>query len=91
MVCYLKDCHAHVGTWAVRTVWCAQGRNINGQVRSYFANTCLCAAVLAVLLIIGRVEQNPGSGVKGESFMQVMYSGCDRSLKSGTQCDTCGR
>ena len=41
--------------------------------------------------IPGGVEQNPGPGVEGESFMQVMCSGCDRSLKSGTQCDTCGR
>ena len=48
-------------------------------------------AVLAVLLVTGGVEQNPGPGVEGESFMQVMCSGCDRSLKSGTQCDTCGR
>jgi hypothetical protein len=22
--------------------------------------------------------------------MQVLCSGCDRNLKSGTQCDTCG-
>jgi len=41
--------------------------------------------------IPGGVEQNPGPGVEGESFMQVMCSECDRSLKSGTQCDTCGR
>ena len=44
--------------------------------------------VLAVLLVICGVEQNPGPGVEGESFMHVMCSGCERSLKSGTQCDT---
>jgi methionyl-tRNA synthetase len=33
----------------------------------------------------------PGPRVVGESFLQVMCSGCDRSLKSGTRCDTCGR
>ena len=43
-----------------------------------------------VLLVTGGVEQNPGSGVEGDSFMQVMCSGCERSLKSGTQCDMCG-
>jgi hypothetical protein len=36
------------------------------------------------------VEQNPGPGVEGESFMQVNCSVCNRILKLGTQCDTCG-
>jgi hypothetical protein len=45
---------------------------------------------LVVLLVIGGVEQNPGPGVEDESFMQVMCSGCNRSPKLGTQCDTCG-
>jgi hypothetical protein len=76
MGCYLEDYRACVGTWPARAVWRAQGRNINGQLRSYLANTCLCAAVLAILLVIGGVEQNPGPGVEGESFMQVMCSIC---------------
>jgi len=47
--------------------------------------------VLVVLLVTGGVELNPGPGVEGESFLQIMCSGCDRSLKSGTQCgDMCG-
>jgi hypothetical protein len=46
--------------------------------------------VLAILLVIGGVEQNPGPGVEVESIMQVMCSGCERILRSGTQCDTCG-
>ena len=50
-----------------------------------------CAAVLAIMLVIGRMEHNPARGVEGDSFMQVMFSGCDKILKSGTQCDTCGR
>jgi hypothetical protein len=37
-------------------------------------NTCLCAAILVLLLVIGGVEQNPGPGVEGESFMQVSCS-----------------
>ena len=90
MGCYLEDYRTHVGTWAARTVWHVQSRNINRQVRSYLANTCLRAAVLAILLVIGRVEQNPGPGVEDESFMQVNCSACNRILKSGTQCNTCG-
>jgi hypothetical protein len=46
---------------------------------------------LAILLVVGGMEQNPGTGVEVESFMQVMFSGCERILKSGTQCDKCGR
>ena len=60
-------------------------------MRSYLANSCLYAAVLAILLVIGGVEQNPGPGVEVESLMQVICSGCEGILKSGTQCDTCGR
>jgi hypothetical protein len=37
------------------------------------------------------MEQNPVPSVKAESIMQVLCSGHDRNLKSGTQYDTCGR
>jgi len=50
----------------------------------------LCAATLAVLLVIGGVEKNPGPGVEAEKIKQVLCSGCDRNLTSVTQCDTCG-
>ena len=86
--CYLEDYRARVGTWAAGNVWRVQGRNNKGHVRSYLANTWLCAAILATLLVIGVVEQNPGPGVEGESLMQVTCRACDRILKSGTQCDT---
>jgi len=46
---------------------------------------------LAVLLVIGGVEKNPGPSVEAEKIMQVVCSGCGRNLKSGAQCDTCGR
>jgi hypothetical protein len=84
MGCYLEDYCARMCTWAAKTVWRVQGRNINGQVRSYLTNTCLFAAVLAILLVIGGVEQNPGPDVEGQSFMQVNCSACERILKSGT-------
>jgi hypothetical protein len=37
------------------------------------------------------VKKNPGPGVEAEKILQVVCSGCDRNLKSGTQCNTCGR
>jgi hypothetical protein len=51
----------------------------------------LYTATLAVLLVIGGVEQNPGPGVEAGNCLQVLCSGCDRVLKSGTQCAMCGR
>ena len=50
----------------------------------------LCAT-LEVRLVIGGVQENPGPGVKAEKIKRVLCRGCDRILKSGTQCDTCGR
>ena len=46
---------------------------------------------LAVLLVIGGVEKNPGPSLEAEKIMQVVCSGCGRNLKSGAQCDMCGR
>jgi len=51
----------------------------------------LCATTLAVLLVIGGVKRNPGPGVEAEKILQVLCRGCDRNLKSGTQCNMCGR
>jgi hypothetical protein len=51
----------------------------------------MCATTLAVLLVFGGVEKNPGPVMEAEKIMRVLCSGCDRILKSGTQCDTCGR
>jgi hypothetical protein len=45
----------------------------------------------SLLLVIGGVEKNPGPGVEAEKILQVVCSGCDRNLKSGTQCYPCGR
>jgi hypothetical protein len=51
----------------------------------------LCAAALTALLVISGVEQNPGPGVEVDNSLQVLCSGCERNLKSGTQCDMCRR
>jgi hypothetical protein len=50
----------------------------------YLGTMILCAKTLAVLLVIGGVEKNPGPGVEAEKIMQVLCSGCDRNLKTGT-------
>jgi hypothetical protein len=47
--------------------------------------------VLAVLLIIGGVEQNPGPVVEVENTVRLSCTGCGRNLKSGIQCELCGR
>ena len=51
-------------------------------------DTILCAAVITALLVIGGVEQNPGPA---DNIVRVLCNGCDRNLKSGTQCDSCGQ
>jgi hypothetical protein len=45
---------------------------------------------LTALLVIDGVEKNPGPGVQVEKSLQILCSGCERNLKSGTQCDMCG-
>ncbi|PNF14721.1 hypothetical protein B7P43_G08929 [Cryptotermes secundus] len=51
----------------------------------------LSSVVLAVLLAISGVEQDPGPVAEGEMTMQVGCTGCGRNLKSGIQCELCGR
>jgi hypothetical protein len=41
---------------------------------------------LDILLITGGMAINPGLGVEAENILQVLCSGCNRNLKSGTQC-----
>jgi hypothetical protein len=75
--CCLEDYRAHVASWAVRNTWrTAQGRVSNGKSISNIGNMLLCAATLVVLLVIGRVEQNPGPGVEDGNCLQVLCSGC---------------
>jgi protein-arginine kinase activator protein McsA len=50
----------------------------------------LSSVVIAVLLVIGGVEQNPGPVAESEMAMQLLCTGCGRNLKSGIQCELCG-
>jgi len=87
MGCYLEDYRERVDMWATRTT-CRNSQR-NGQVIFCLETMILCATTLDVLLIIG-VEKNSGPGVKVEKILQVLCSGCDRNVKSGTQRNTCG-
>ena len=53
--------------------------------------TVLRAMVLAVFLMIGGNEQNPGPIAEGDNTVQLLCTGCGRNLKSGIQCELCGR
>ena len=80
-------------TWAAGTSWSTSTRwratEGNGRVISCLGTMILCATTLAVLLVVGEVEKSPVPGVEAEKFVQVLCSGCDRNLISGTPCNTC--
>jgi hypothetical protein len=71
-------------------VACARQKNLRRSEKLLSKSESVCSGFGDTISYVG-VEQNPGPGVEGESFMQVMCSGCDRILKSGSQNDTCGR
>jgi predicted amidophosphoribosyltransferase len=47
----------------------------------------LCATVLATVLVNGGVGLNPGPV---GNVVHVLCSACNKNLKSGTLCDSCG-
>jgi hypothetical protein len=47
--------------------------------------------VLAVLLIIGGNEKNPGPDMEVENIVRLICTGSSRNLKLGIQCELCGR
>ena len=63
----------------------------NGTTGDGLRLTVLRSMVLAVLLIIGGVEQNPGPAVDVKNTVRLLCTGCGRNLKSGIQCELCGR
>jgi hypothetical protein len=40
---------------------------------------------------MGGIEQNPGPVVEGDKTVQLVCTRCGRNLKSGIQCELCGR
>jgi hypothetical protein len=53
--------------------------------------TMLSSLILAVLLIIGGIELNPGPAVEMENTVRVLCTGCGINLKSGIKCEQCER
>jgi hypothetical protein len=85
---YLENYRALVGTWAAEVSWRSEARHVGTRgYKNYIGAMTLCAAVLATALIIGGVEINPGPV---DNVVHVLCSACDKNLKSGTQCDSCG-
>lgn len=62
-------------------------RTVSRGERSFIGPMILCAAALAALFVTGGMKRNPGPV---ENIVQVLCSGCDRNLKSGTECESCG-
>jgi hypothetical protein len=95
MGCYLADYRARVGTCAARISYISRTSRRtaegNGHAILCLGTMILCATTLAVLLVIDGMEENPSPGVEAEKIVRVLCSGCERILKSGTQCDTCER
>jgi hypothetical protein len=71
MGCCLEDYRARVGTWAGRLSWRGGSRRSDANRAtgdcSGLCLTVLSSIVLAVLLVVGGVEQNPGPGVEGKT------------------------
>jgi len=90
---YLEDYRARVGTWAGRFSWRSVSRcgDADGTAGDCLGLTVLSSMVLAVLLVIGGVEQNPGPTVEVENTVRLLCTGCGRNLKSGIQHELCGR
>jgi hypothetical protein len=93
MVCYLEDHGATVGTRVGRISWHGVPRrgDPNGMTGGCVGLTVLISRVLAALLMIGGNEQNPGPVEEVENTVRLLCTGCGRNLKSGIQCELCGR
>jgi hypothetical protein len=98
MGCYLEDYRARVGTWAGRDSWRGVAKrgvskrgDENGTTGKSLGFKMLIFSILAVLLIIGGIEQNPGPAAEMENTVRVLCTGCGRNLKSGIQCELCER
>jgi hypothetical protein len=84
MRCYLEDYQARVGSCAGRLSW-RGGPRRSDAIRttgdfSGLGLTVLNWIVLAVLLVVGGVEQNPGPGVERKNAIQLVCTGCSRNL-----------
>ena len=88
MGCDLEYYRTRVGTWAVRFSWRGLSRrsDANGTTADCLGLTVLSFVVLAVLLIIGGVEQNPGPVLEVESTVRLLWTGCGRNREYDVNC-----
>jgi hypothetical protein len=91
--CYLEDYRVRIDTWAGRYSWRGEPRRgeANRTTGDSLVLTVLSSMVLAVLLIVGGNEQNPGPVEEVENTMRLICTGCSRNKMSGIQCELCGR
>jgi hypothetical protein len=81
MGCYLEEYRARVGTWSGRLMWrgaatkrgAAKCSDDIGAKGKCLGLTLLSSMILAVLLIIGGIEQNPGPSREMDSTASDMY------------------
>ena len=83
MGCYLEDYRASFGTWVGRFSWLGVSRrgDANGTSGNFLGLTVLSSMVLAVLLVIGGVEQNPGPVVEVENTVRLLCTVCGRKVR----------
>lgn len=99
MGCYLEEYRARVGTWSGRLAWrvlaakrvAAKCSDDIGAKSKCLGLTLLSSMILAILLIIGGIEQNPGPSGEMDTTASDICTGCGRHLKSGIQCEMCGK
>jgi hypothetical protein len=91
MGCYLEDYRARVGTWAGRFSWRGMPRrDANGRTGDCLELSVPSSIVLAILLMICGIDQNPGPVVEVKNAVQLLYTVCSRNLTSGIQCELRG-
>ena len=61
----------------------------NGTTGDCLGLTVLSSMILAVLLMICGIEQNPVPAVEVENTVRLLCTGCGRNLNSGIQYELC--
>ena len=85
MGCYLEDYRARVGSWARKVSWRGVPRrgDADGKTGEYLGLTVLSSVVLAMLLITGGVEQNPGPVVEVDKHLATFMYWVRKESKVG--------
>ena len=74
-------------SWRGETTRGVGTREVNETIGTGLGLTMLSSLILALSLIIGGIEQNPGPAVETENTVRVLCTGCGRNLKSGIKCE----